>query len=576
MFGRLTELVSSAVEVLTAAPYIKSREEIFRDHWNHVQRYYETHRQRNYQRAQTRSPRQHNGGHRNDEDDFLEGLMTVSDTNIPYHLDCMVKYIKEEEEEMLALKDMCEGGEMDGKMTPRSPVPFLEEAGPCLEYLLQNRLLDTMVDRAQEDDPPGVCLQILHTFSSLLTTSHHQLLPESCVRLPLIRLVTTCHQLADLGEIDSTGGFIDLSPPTVFRASPNAQHNNGISPESVQPQPGPASLQRNLKRTDVKTQLVRLIHIVFEQIEVNPHLIGLFFDRGARVRVGSRSNLFAGSATTGLNNNSENKGGNILEMGVTAKVGLLEGGGGSFPFLEILLDYVSSQGLKGKVAREAILMAVRLVRDEAVRRLERKNRQGKGEATREGFADERLRKSLLSLAEYMVSDSCLSETLVERLAILYKAMITTATPMHFSPAVSAQPIPPSPSTPATSLTLPTPSYDPQHSPSPLTPSVNNVDAQLSRQSGQEQHLNTSAENDISSRIVSAETRRTAYIYKLISTIIPIKVINVAASTPTPAAVSTLAFVVVNSSIHELSCIGSKRLGARESCGGVLGFLGICG
>ncbi|KAI3661185.1 hypothetical protein MP638_005622 [Amoeboaphelidium occidentale] len=140
MFNRLRNLVS---ETISATAVIKSRVETLKDHWNYVRQ-------------------------------SIGSTDRIEDTNIPYHLESIVKYIKQEELEYLEEKDELMTGE-------------------CMGEVLERRMLEELVSFG--DNPRGLLKETLKMFSLLLSNLHqiHRLLPERSVRLPLLNLIATAH-----------------------------------------------------------------------------------------------------------------------------------------------------------------------------------------------------------------------------------------------------------------------------------------------------------------------------------------------------------------------------------------------
>ncbi|KAJ3410844.1 hypothetical protein HDV05_003170 [Chytridiales sp. JEL 0842] len=191
---------------------IKSRFEAFLDHWNRINSYYRTHNHRP-----------------NKAKDDAEHVADVSKTNLPHHTSMMIRYLKEEEDERsgrlppkfdpqttttvndlgmlvsgfiqdLFLEESNEAGtpiwEKDLSNGRRSSLdtltPSLEfEWGPCLEYVIRNQILETLVEFAERDEPLGMRLLTLKVFSLVLNNlrTAPQLFPHSSFRRPLMRLL---------------------------------------------------------------------------------------------------------------------------------------------------------------------------------------------------------------------------------------------------------------------------------------------------------------------------------------------------------------------------------------------------
>lgn len=97
-----------------------------------------------------------------------DSKVLVETTNIPRHLDKLLDLLLAEEIQ-------------------------LEEPGPCLEYLLQHRLLDLLASLACAETPPGMRLVCLTFFRRLLTKSKHSLLHHAAIYGPVQRLIAICN-----------------------------------------------------------------------------------------------------------------------------------------------------------------------------------------------------------------------------------------------------------------------------------------------------------------------------------------------------------------------------------------------
>eukprot|EP00117_Sycon_ciliatum_P034420 scpid47926/ scgid26273/ Protein FAM160B1 len=138
MFGRLASFVQQAAEVL--APSAPLQDD-FIHHWKAV-----TH--------QLLAPR--------DEHQPVEA------TNVPDHLTNMVELLNQEEMES------------DGT------------TGPCMEYLLQHKILETLLALGRADSPPGMKQQVLKFFTSVIGRAQQPLLPHIHVHKPVLRLIHCC------------------------------------------------------------------------------------------------------------------------------------------------------------------------------------------------------------------------------------------------------------------------------------------------------------------------------------------------------------------------------------------------
>lgn len=105
--------------------------------------------------------------------DNTDDKCPVNSTNIPSHLSQMLVILVEEEQER-------EAG----------------NTGPCMEYLLQHKLLETLHTLGRADCPPGMKTQVLRFFTSLLGRIQQPLLPHVNVHRPVSKLVRVCGEVA--------------------------------------------------------------------------------------------------------------------------------------------------------------------------------------------------------------------------------------------------------------------------------------------------------------------------------------------------------------------------------------------
>ncbi|XP_033322393.1 FHF complex subunit HOOK interacting protein 2A isoform X2 [Megalopta genalis] len=91
----------------------------------------------------------------------------IQTTGIPRHLDRLLEILLEEEKEE-------------------------DEPGPCLEYLLQHKLLDLLATLASAETPPGMRTVCLAFLRKLLGRSKYPLLHHTSIYAPVQRLITLC------------------------------------------------------------------------------------------------------------------------------------------------------------------------------------------------------------------------------------------------------------------------------------------------------------------------------------------------------------------------------------------------
>merc|ERR1719193_1030401 len=70
--------------------------------------------------------------------------------------------------------------------------PSAAATGPCMEFLLQNNILQTLLSLGRADCPPGMKQKVLDFFTKLLSRVRQPILPHVHVYKPVHRLVESC------------------------------------------------------------------------------------------------------------------------------------------------------------------------------------------------------------------------------------------------------------------------------------------------------------------------------------------------------------------------------------------------
>lgn len=258
----------------------KSKLELLSEAWTNIQKYYET------------------------AADPLKDAVDL--TPIPCSLQNIVKLIQAEE---------VEHQRASGSL----------ETGPCLEYLLQKRVLEELVEFAKVDTPYGMRVHCLRFFCSLVTNVHAQLLPERAVHVPLQKLITSCHRLI-------------------------AHHYEQLTTEAEL-----CSEERTAAISELSLELVKLMHGVFSHFKgANAALMDLFFERGWCRGLGE--NVWR-SSKDGKNLHKRRE---SFEEKLTWNIFLTP----RFDMFIYLIDYMNIPGETGEIAREAILFALRLLEED--------------------------------------------------------------------------------------------------------------------------------------------------------------------------------------------------------------------
>ncbi|XP_060076606.1 FHF complex subunit HOOK interacting protein 2A-like [Ylistrum balloti] len=241
MFSKFTNYLHQAVEAL--APQIPLQEE-FVYHWKSVTGYFMDNR---------------------------GDKLPVDQTNIPVHLDQMVILLQQEES-----------------------VSDRNSTGPCMEYLLQHKLLETLYSLGRTDHPPGMKQAVLTFFTKLLSRLEQPLLPHVNVHRAVHRLVKACGEVkaapSESEEIQFlctvcakikedpylVNFFIDIpkkkilpgaAKPVTTLPSEESQQSAGVSQQQSDDQT-PTGTTNTLKEFSLVSSLIILSHSADSRVAV--------------------------------------------------------------------------------------------------------------------------------------------------------------------------------------------------------------------------------------------------------------------------------------------------------------------
>ncbi|KAG0932525.1 hypothetical protein G6F57_008216 [Rhizopus arrhizus] len=267
-------------KLLSGRNAAKTKLELLAEAWTNIQKYYET------------------------AADPLKDAVDL--TPIPSSLQNIIKLIQAEEVE---------------HQRPNGSL----EAGPCLEYLLQKRVLEELVEFAKVDTPYGMRIHCLRFFCSLVINVEAQLLPERAVHVPLQKLITSCHRLI-------------------------AHHYEQLAIDSEV-----CSEERIAAISELSLELVKLMHGVFSHFKGdNAALMDLFFERGWCRGLGESVWRSSKDGRTFHKRRESVEDKIAWNMFLTPR----------FDMFTYLIDYMNIPGETGEIAREAILFALRLLDDD--------------------------------------------------------------------------------------------------------------------------------------------------------------------------------------------------------------------
>lgn len=120
----------------------------------------------------------------------------INDTNIPLHLEQMLQILIREEQEVKAAQRKNESLEptqtQNGESSNGSESNTIPDA-ECMEFVLNNRPLDVLVELAANDTPPGARLVILNWIRRLLSCMKDPPLGHASLFQPVQKLVELCN-----------------------------------------------------------------------------------------------------------------------------------------------------------------------------------------------------------------------------------------------------------------------------------------------------------------------------------------------------------------------------------------------
>ncbi|KAJ3195454.1 hypothetical protein HK101_000165 [Irineochytrium annulatum] len=281
---------------------VKTRQEAFVDHAQHVRLYY--------------ARRQVGDGAE------LPSATSILSTNLPHHLSLMARYLKEEDDEMrLASTDAS---------TPATTENMME-MGPCLENLLQTRFLSFLIRLAETDDPPGMHAEVLKIFSLLIRnlSQSASLLPEKSFGMPLLHLLGIPllgrHSPSQNGHAShSRSGTATPRSSTSTSASNNSLSSSLNSSSSLDPA--------------LALEAGGLVNGILRALDRDPALIRVLLECPA--------------PPPGTEKPETGKAGQIALFSTAVPR--------SFRPFEVALELMGLNGTVGRVGRETVAMAVRL------------------------------------------------------------------------------------------------------------------------------------------------------------------------------------------------------------------------
>ncbi|ORX65515.1 hypothetical protein DL89DRAFT_270878 [Linderina pennispora] len=318
MFGKLRMFVENVADAFdNPSP---TRRDMLVDHWSRIQEYY--------------TPQ--------NQDDLRK--LEVTDTTIPYHLESALRLLALE---MLETADH----EADGIAKEHLAQPL--EFGPCIEYLLQYHVLNSLVEFADADLPRGMRKNVLHFFGIFIECIPLGLLPESAIRLPLVEIMRQCLNV------------VQTSPTTLINPMRRQEPMAGSSTTTVgsvyssigrkQGKQSSATTNRlgqgyhcipNDKTAVILCHdLLKLVVSLFTRLREHSNMVYLFFDWGSEWQTTAKSADLAVASLRTATSDYKQQSARGHEMLI----------------MHVIVEYLLAPGMTGQLAREALVLVVQVL-----------------------------------------------------------------------------------------------------------------------------------------------------------------------------------------------------------------------
>ncbi|KAJ2583755.1 hypothetical protein GGH95_000811, partial [Coemansia sp. RSA 1836] len=268
--------------------------------------------------------------------------LRITDTTVPYHLDCMLKILAQEMHHQQSGISSTQQQQQPPEMQPL-------EFGPCVEYLLQYHVLSDLVDFADADQPRGMRKYALRFFGVLVGVMPLGLLPESAIRLPLVAVMRQCLHVVQ------TSATTPINP--LRRQEPIAGGGGvGGGDAACRLGQGYHRMQNDRTAVILAHDLLDLIVTLFARLREHASMAHLFFD--IHEHSSSPPSKAPGSGC-GLG------GGDRLAVAALRAAAAahqqLSSRGHELFIVHVIVEYLLAPGRTGQLAREALVLVVQVL-----------------------------------------------------------------------------------------------------------------------------------------------------------------------------------------------------------------------
>lgn len=151
----------------------------------------------------------------------------IDDTNVPYYLEQMLQILIKEQDE---IKEYY-------RLKMESPDIYMEQkTAECLDFMLENRPLDLLVDLAISEKPVGCRSWILKWMRRYLTCLENPVIAHGSVFKPILKLMTVCngtmaspYETDEILFLEAVAGLIGKTPEYIKLFIPPHQYSDSTT-----------------------------------------------------------------------------------------------------------------------------------------------------------------------------------------------------------------------------------------------------------------------------------------------------------------------------------------------------------
>ncbi|XP_070493258.1 FHF complex subunit HOOK interacting protein 2A-like isoform X1 [Chironomus tepperi] len=148
----------------------------------------------------------------------------IDNTNIPYYMEQMLQILIKEENEVKEFN------------IKNSDSPELRKTAECLEFLLESKPLDLLVDLAINEKPVGCRRWVLKWIKRYLTCLENPMIAHGSVFKPIVKLMTVCkgalaspYEMDEILFLEAVAGLIGKNPELIKLFIQSHQHSDSTT-----------------------------------------------------------------------------------------------------------------------------------------------------------------------------------------------------------------------------------------------------------------------------------------------------------------------------------------------------------